>query len=56
MPTPAALRENARRYKRFAASETTQHLKLRLASHARALVQLADSIEREETAQAESLP
>jgi hypothetical protein len=54
MPTPATLRENARLYRRSAASETAAPLKLRLARHALALLQLAERIEREEAARAEA--
>jgi hypothetical protein len=50
MPTPGELREDARRYKRAARDEATPEIKIRLVSHAFALAQLAEKIERKETA------
>ena len=53
MPTPAELRDDARRFTRAAEEETTRPLKQMLASHALALAQLAEKIERDETAREE---
>ena len=50
MPTPAELRESALLFKRAAESETSQLLKRMLTSHAHALAQLAEKIERKEGA------
>ncbi len=49
--TPADLRENARLLRGATGKETSSHLKTRLASYALALAQLAEKVEREETAQ-----
>ena len=49
----AELREQARRYRQTANHETTPQLKQMLASHALALAQLAERVERREAAQAE---
>jgi len=46
MLTPAELRHNSRVFRHSAMSEDNPHLKLRLASHALALAQLAEAIER----------
>ena len=46
MPTPAELRENARLYRQSALEEPEPELKIRLASHALALAQLAEAMER----------
>jgi hypothetical protein len=46
MLTPAELRHNSRVFRHSAMSENNPHLKLRLASHALALAQLAEAIER----------
>jgi hypothetical protein len=48
MMTPTELREEARRYRQASAEETEPHLKRHLASHALALAQLAEMIERDE--------
>jgi hypothetical protein len=47
-PTPAELREQSRLYRQAAEKETTVEFKRRLASHALALAQLAEKIERDE--------
>jgi hypothetical protein len=48
MPTPGQLREAARRYCDAAEDEATPEIKRRLASHARALAELAEAIDRRE--------
>jgi hypothetical protein len=48
MPTPAELREASRQAREAATKETAPHLKQTLASHAFALAQLAEKLEREE--------
>lgn len=48
MPRVAEMREESRLYRRAAKQEATWHLSRRLASHALALAQLAERIEREE--------
>jgi hypothetical protein len=53
MLTPAELRHNSRVFRHSAMSEDNPRLKLRLASHALALAQLAEAIEREEAARTE---
>jgi hypothetical protein len=50
MMTPTELRDEARLYRQAAAEESEPHLKRRLASHALALAQLAEMIERDEAA------
>jgi hypothetical protein len=45
--TPAELREQSRLSRQAALDETTREIKLRLASHALALAQLAERIERQ---------
>jgi hypothetical protein len=45
-PAPASLRDLARQYVQVAAHETATEIKRRLASHAFALAQLAERIER----------
>jgi hypothetical protein len=45
-PAPARLRDLARQYVQAAAQETATEIKRRLASHAFALAQLAEQIER----------
>jgi hypothetical protein len=47
MPTPAELREASRLTRLAAAEESDLHLKRRLVSHALALVQVAEQMERE---------
>lgn len=49
MPNPEQLREEARLYRMAAVKETEPHLKRRLASHALALAQMAEKIERKES-------
>jgi hypothetical protein len=46
MPTPAQWREGARRYCNAAEAEATPEISRRLASHAVALAELAEKIER----------
>ena len=46
MATPAELREQARLYRLAVEDESTPAIKVRLASHAFALAQLAEAIER----------
>jgi type VI protein secretion system component VasA len=48
MATPAALREQSRLYMEAARKELAPHLKRLLESHAFALAQLAEKIEREQ--------
>jgi len=50
MSTPAELRELSRRSREAAAKEKTPQIKRGLASHALALAQLAERIERKEAA------
>lgn len=49
MPTSAKLREESRVYRQATGNEADPHLKQFLASHALALAQLAERIERTET-------
>ncbi len=49
------LREQARRYRQTANNESTPQLKQMLTSHALALAQLAERVERREAAQNEHL-
>ena len=46
MLTPAELREQSQRYRDASEGEATPELRRRLASHAQALIQLADRLER----------
>ena len=48
MPAPAHLWEQSRLYRQAAEEEPTPEIKQRLASHAHALAQLAESIELRE--------
>jgi hypothetical protein len=48
MPAPAHLWEQSRLYRQAAEEEPTPEIKQRLASHAHALAQLAESIEMRE--------
>lgn len=48
MPKPAELREESRLYRQVARKEATPHLKQMLASHALALAELAERMERKE--------
>ena len=50
MPRPAELRENSRLYREEAKKEVDPYLRRSLLSHALALAQLAEKVEREETA------
>jgi hypothetical protein len=54
MPIPAELREQSRLYRRAAEIETAIAIKRRLTSHALALAQLAEKIERQERSRPES--
>ena len=54
MPTPAELREQSRLYRKATDKEITLAIKRRLASHALALAELAEKIERDEAAREKS--
>ena len=56
MASPAELRSEARLFGWIAQQEPDPHLKRRLASHAFALAQLAEQIEQDEAARADSPP
>ena len=54
MPRSRELRAEARRYREAAKKETSPEIRRRLASHALALAQLAEKLERDEAGEAKN--